>query len=78
MTVTDDLVAYNRRHSQRLAKGSLHAPPVKGVAIVACIDARLDPPRGLGREEGDADPRSRSKPFAISTGEKRRRGSILP
>ena len=29
-------------------------PPGLGVAVVACMDARLDPARVLGLEEGDA------------------------
>src|SRR5919206_2715187 len=29
-------------------------PPARGVAIVACMDARLIPPRLLGLKEGDA------------------------
>ncbi len=29
-------------------------PPAKHVAVVACMDARLDPARVLGLEEGDA------------------------
>jgi carbonic anhydrase len=29
-------------------------PPAKHVAVLACMDARLDPARALGLEEGDA------------------------
>jgi len=29
-------------------------PPARRVAVVACMDARLDPARVLGLEEGDA------------------------
>ena len=29
-------------------------PPTKKLAVVACMDARLDPARVLGLEEGDA------------------------
>ena len=35
-------------------KGDLPMPPAKRVAIVACMDARLDPARVLGLQEGDA------------------------
>ena len=35
-------------------KGDLPAPPRQKIAIVVCMDARLDPARFLGLEEGDA------------------------
>jgi carbonic anhydrase len=54
MTVTDDLLANNERYAVGFAKGDLGMPPAKRVAIVACMDARLDPARALGLEEGDA------------------------
>jgi carbonic anhydrase len=36
------------------AKGSLPLPPAKGVAVLACMDARVDPYGILGLAEGDA------------------------
>src|SRR4051794_3590484 len=54
MTVTDDLLENSRRYADRFDKGDLPVPPAKGVAVVACMDARLDPARVLGLEEGDA------------------------
>lgn len=36
------------------SKGALGLPPAQKVAVVACIDARLDPPRVLGLGEGGA------------------------
>jgi carbonic anhydrase len=54
MTATDDLLANNERYAAGFAKGDLSMPPAKQVAIVACMDARLDPARALGLEEGDA------------------------
>ncbi len=54
MTATDDLVANNAAYAARFAKGDLAAPPATGVAVLACMDARLDPARVLGLEEGDA------------------------
>jgi carbonic anhydrase len=54
MTVTDDLVRNNERYAAGFAKGDLPMPPGKKVAVVACMDARLDPARALGLEEGDA------------------------
>ena len=36
------------------AKGGLSMPPARRFAVVTCMDARLDPARFLGLEEGDA------------------------
>jgi carbonic anhydrase len=54
MTVTDELVANSEAYSARFDKGDLPLPPAKKVAVVACMDARLDPARVLGLNEGDA------------------------
>lgn len=54
MTVTDQLLANNEAYAASFSKGDLPMPPAKKVAIVACMDARLDPARALGLEEGDA------------------------
>ena len=54
MSVTDEFLANNDDYASRFVKGDLPLPPAKGVAIVACMDARLDPARVLGLEEGDA------------------------
>jgi carbonic anhydrase len=54
MAATDDLVANNKRYASGFAKGDLQPPPAKAVAVVACMDARLDPARVLGLQEGDA------------------------
>jgi carbonic anhydrase len=54
MSVTDELLANNEAYSSRFDKGELPLPPAKKVAVVACMDARLDPARVLGLEEGDA------------------------
>jgi len=54
MSVTDELLANNASYAASFAKGDLAMPPKKKVAIVACMDARLDPARVLGLEEGDA------------------------
>jgi carbonic anhydrase len=40
--------------SEASRKGHLPMPPSRRVAVVACMDARLDPARVLGLEEGDA------------------------
>jgi carbonic anhydrase len=54
MTVADEFVESNERYAAGFDKGDLGMPPAKQVAIVACMDARLDPARALGLEEGDA------------------------
>ena len=54
MSVTDDLVANNEQYAESFDKGDLPLPPGKGVAVVACMDARLIPTRVLGLDEGDA------------------------
>jgi carbonic anhydrase len=54
MTVTDELLANNDAYAGGFTKGELPLPPARHVAIVACMDARLDPARVLGLEEGDA------------------------
>jgi carbonic anhydrase len=54
MSVTDDLLRNNEAYAEAFDKGDLPLPPAKGVAVVACMDARLDVHKILGLEEGDA------------------------
>jgi carbonic anhydrase len=54
MTVTDELLQNNQRYAERFDKGELSLPPAKGVAVVACMDARLHVSKILGLSEGDA------------------------
>ena len=54
MTVTDDLLRNAERYAESFDKGELPLPPAKKVAIVACMDARLNPYGLLGLQEGDA------------------------
>jgi len=54
MTVTDELLQNNARYAEGFDKGDLPLPPAKGVAVVACMDARLHVSKLLGLEEGDA------------------------
>jgi carbonic anhydrase len=53
MTVTDELLANNAEYAAAFS-GPLPLPPAKGVAVVACMDARIDVYRVLGLQEGDA------------------------
>jgi carbonic anhydrase len=53
MSVTDELLANNARYAESFS-GPLPLPPSKHVAVVACMDARLDVYRALGLHEGEA------------------------
>jgi carbonic anhydrase len=53
MTVTDELLANNERYAATF-QGPLPLPPGKGVAVVACMDARLNVYAILGLGEGEA------------------------
>jgi carbonic anhydrase len=54
MTVTDQLLANAETYAAGFDKGSLPLPPARHVAVVACMDARLNPYGLLGLAEGDA------------------------
>ena len=54
MTVTDDLLENARGYGAAFDKGHLPMPPALHLAIVACMDARLNLYGLLGLREGDA------------------------
>ena len=54
MTVTDELLKNADSYASRFDKGELPLPPGRKVAVVACMDARLNPYGLLGLSEGDA------------------------
>jgi carbonic anhydrase len=54
MSITDDLLKNNEAYAASFDKGDLALPPAKKVAVIACMDARLDPAGALGLQEGDA------------------------
>ena len=54
MSVTDELLANAERYAAGFDKGHLPLPPGRGVAVVACMDARLNVYGVLGLTEGDA------------------------
>lgn len=54
MSVTDELVRNNEAYSRSFTKGDLPMPPAKHVAVLACMDARLDVHKILGLQEGEA------------------------
>jgi carbonic anhydrase len=53
VSVTDELLANNARYAESFA-GPLPLPPAKHLAVIACMDARLDVYRILGLKEGEA------------------------
>jgi carbonic anhydrase len=53
MSVTDELLANNARYAENFS-GPLPLPPAKHVAVVACMDARLNVYGLLGLNEGEA------------------------
>lgn len=52
--IIDRLVAANRRYAVGFQDGGMSASPVQKVAVVACMDARLDLFAALGLELGDS------------------------
>ena len=54
MPVADEFVQANQQYAAAFDKGSLPMPPRRHVAVVTCMDARLDPAKFLGLQEGDA------------------------
>jgi len=54
MTVTDELLRNNEAYVASFEHGELPLPPGKKLAVVACMDARLDVHAILGLAPGDA------------------------
>ena len=54
MSVTDELLRNNEAYAETFDKGDLPLPPAKRVAVVACMDARLNVYGMLRLKEGDA------------------------
>ena len=54
MSTTDELLANNESYASSFDKGDLPVPPARKVAVVACMDARLNVYGILGLDEGDA------------------------
>ena len=63
MPVIDDLLANNTRYVEKFDKGDLPLPPGLRLAVVACMDARLDTHRPAG-DRGKATPTSYGTPAA--------------
>jgi carbonic anhydrase len=54
VTSTEDLLANNESYAGSFDKADLPLPPARKVAVVACMDARLNVYGMLGLTEGDA------------------------
>jgi carbonic anhydrase len=54
MSTTDELLNNAKVYRERFTKGDLPLPPARKVAVLACMDARLNPYGLLGLQEGDA------------------------
>jgi len=54
VSVIDELVQNADSYTESFERGDLPMPPAKRVAVVACMDARLNPYGLLGLQEGDA------------------------
>ena len=54
MSITDELLRNNAAYVAGFQAGDLPMPPAKQVAVLACMDARLNPFGALGLHEGDA------------------------
>ena len=54
MSAIDDFLSHNDTYAQGFSKGDLPMPPARRIAVVACMDARLETGALLGLVEGDA------------------------
>ncbi len=55
MSATDELLTNNDAYAASFSPVARTSAPARKVAILACMDARLDPARVLGLEDGDAN-----------------------
>jgi carbonic anhydrase len=54
MSATDELLRNAEAHAASFDNGKLPLPPARKVAVLACMDARVNPYAILGLQEGDA------------------------
>ena len=54
MSITDDALRANQSYAAQFNAGGLAMPPGKKLAVLACMDARLDVAQILGLKPGDA------------------------
>jgi len=53
-TAFDDLLAANRSYAERFSSSELEGRAARGLAIVTCMDSRIEPLAMLGLSVGDA------------------------
>ena len=54
MGAREEIVAANYRYTSAFSKGGLPMPPARRFAVLTCMDARIDPAKVFGLDEGDA------------------------
>jgi carbonic anhydrase len=54
MSAIDEVLRNNTAYATSFDSGDLGAPPARRLAVLTCMDARLDPARILGIKDGDA------------------------
>ena len=54
MNSIEDCLKNNENYAEAFSSGSLSTPPQKRLAIVTCMDARIETGSALGIKEGDA------------------------
>jgi carbonic anhydrase len=54
MAIRGEITQSNEDYAASFTKGDLPMPPGRRFAVLTCMDARLDPAKFLGLEEGDA------------------------
>ena len=54
MATKDDVLEVNRAYGSTFDEAELPARPARRLAVVACMDSRLDPAKSLRLEVGDA------------------------
>ena len=50
----EDLLTANEQYAAGFSSGHLAAPPARGLAVVTCMDSRVEPLQALGLRLGDA------------------------
>jgi len=54
MSEVSTMLEANARYAERFTKGDLPMPPGRRLVVLTCMDARIDPAKAFGLEEGDA------------------------
>lgn len=53
MSTFDDVLAANQKYARGFAHAQVSAPPARGLAVLTCMDSRIDPLAALGLSVGD-------------------------